>query len=82
MRTDVDLHRHEITVRPEHAKSGRGRRVPILPRTVAMLREMFAEQLSPYVFTTNAGSLYSQKSPTMYEALQKAVRRAGITGAR
>ena len=79
LRTDVDLHKHEITIRPEHAKSGRGRKVPILPRTVTMLKEMFAERLSRYVFTTYAGNRYSQKSPTMYEALQKAVRRAGIT---
>lgn len=34
---------------------------------------------SPYVFVTAQGYRYAKSSPTMYEALQKACRRAGIT---
>ena len=33
---------------------------------------------SSYVFTSRAGTRYSPNSPTMYEALQRACRRAGV----
>jgi integrase len=78
LRTEVNLRAQLITVRAEIAKSGKRRQVPVLPRTLAMLKEMFAASVSPYVFSTEKGEPYSKSSPTMFEALQKASRRAGI----
>lgn len=79
LRSDVDTTKWTITVRAAVAKSGRSRTIPLFERSrelVAMILEMPSE--SPYLFTTSAGERYSANSPTMYEALQKAVRNAGL----
>jgi integrase len=75
---DVDLEAAEIRVRAEVAKSGEERSVPILPRTMALLKSMTRGVGRVPVFVTGEGKRYSPQSPTMYEALQKACRRAGI----
>jgi integrase len=75
-RTDVDLKQRELTIRAEVAKSGKRRSVPLFERAVELLKAMPARLDSPYVFTPQGGKRYSATSPTMYEALQRAVRRA------
>lgn len=77
--TDIDLRAKELTVRKEVSKSSRSRTVPLLERTWRMLREMPRHLHCPYVFYTQDGERYSPGSPTNWEALQKAVRKAGIT---
>jgi integrase/recombinase XerD len=72
---DVDLRARELLVRKEWAKSKRDRTVPILDRTHRLLTQMWANRTSPYVFATAQGRRYSLGSPTMWEALQKAVFR-------
>jgi len=75
---DVDLRARELLERKERAKSKRDRTVPILERTHRQLTQMWANRTGPYVFSTAQGQRYSLGSPTMWEALQKACRRAGI----
>jgi integrase/recombinase XerD len=63
----------------EGTKSRRDRYVLLWPRALELLKVMKAEMAdlrSPYVFQTQAGGRYSNGSPTHYEALQGAVRRA------
>lgn len=74
--TDIDLDRGEITVRAEVAKSSKSRTIPILPRTLELLRSR--PRSLGYVFTTDAGQRYSHQAPTLNEALAKACRRAGL----
>jgi len=77
LRTDVDLQARELRVRAEVAKSKKRRDVPLFERAVAVLRDLPKSNRSPYVFVPQGDGLrYSEGSPTMYEALQKAVRRA------
>lgn len=77
--TDVDLARNQVTVRAEVAKSGRERHVPLLPRARESVVRLAGERVgSVPLFVTSAGQRYSPESPTMYEALQKACRRAGV----
>lgn len=73
--SDVDLAARLITVRAEVAKSLRARRVPILPRTHALLTAMAEDKKSLFVFTSYLGNRYSPTSHTMYDALQRAVRK-------
>lgn len=77
LRSDVDLAAGELTVRAEVAKSGKARRVPLLPRARA-LADQLMQAPGVYLFETADGNRYSKASPTMYEALQKACKRAGI----
>jgi integrase len=74
---DVDFQRRQLRVRSETAKSAKPRHVPLLPRTYELLREMHQDAAGPYVFMTYQGRPYSKRSPYFYEALQKAVRKAG-----
>lgn len=74
--SDVDLDRAEITVRAEVAKSSRSRTIPILPRTLELLRSK--PRSLGYVWTTDEGKRYSHQAPTLNEALAKACRRAGL----
>lgn len=75
---DVDLRAKEALVRAATSKNSRDRWVPLLPRTLELLKDMHRvrDTRSPYVFTTDEGARYSPGSPTLWEALQKAVRRA------
>lgn len=73
--SDVDLPGRFVTVRAEVAKSLRARKVPILPRTHALLSAMAEDKQSMFVFTTYLGGRYSETSHTMYDALQTAGRR-------
>ncbi len=74
--TDVDLVAGQLTVRAEVSKTGKARTIPILPRTLEALRAR--AQPFGFVFTASDGSRYTPNSPTMWEALGKACRRAGL----
>lgn len=74
--TDVDLAAGQLTVRAEVSKTGKARTIPILPRTLDALRAR--AQPFGFVFTTGDGQRYSPSSPTMWEALGKACKRAGL----
>ena len=73
---DIDLRNRRIFVRSEDAKSGKGRWVPLLPRSLEQLRR--ADLSCPHLFMTEEGQPYSPLSPYFYEALLRAVRRAGL----
>ncbi len=74
----VNFRAREITIPAEVTKSKVGRTVPLLPRSYNLLKAMEKERgTAPYVFVTYEGKRYSEGSPYHYEALQKAVRRAG-----
>ncbi len=63
----------------EGTKNNKDRTLPLWPRALKLLREMKdarTDLKSPYVFQTYQGGRYSNGSPTNFEALQKAVRRA------
>lgn len=74
--SDVDLDAAQITIRAEVAKSSKSRQVPILPRTLELLKAM--PRTLGYVWTTEAGSRYSPTSPSINEGLAKVCRRAGL----
>lgn len=77
--TDIDLERNQIMVRAEVAKSGRARTVPLLERAREIAIRLKGDRVGRVpLFVAAAGQRYSAESPTMYEALQKACRRAGI----
>lgn len=75
---DVDFQKRRVRVRKEIAKNDRQRYVPLVPRVLGILKELHAARdlKCPYVFATKDGERYSETSPTNYEALQTAVRRA------
>lgn len=75
---DIDLERNELTVRAELAKSGKARTIPLVPRVREWLLSRPRGLPHLPLFRTQDGAAYSSNSPTNYEALQKAVRRAGI----
>lgn len=76
--TWVNFRAREITIPAEVTKSKVGRTVPLLPRSYNLLKSMEKERgPAPHVFVTYEGRRYSEGSPYHYEALQKAVRRAG-----
>lgn len=77
--SDIDFGAKEIRIRAEVAKSGRARVVPLVDRALAIALRLAKNRFGPeYLFVTNKGKRYSPESPTMYEALQKACRRAGL----
>lgn len=77
--SDVDLARNQITVRAEIAKSGRERHIPMLPRARESVVRLAGDRVGNVpLFVTVHGQRYSAGSPTMYEALQKACRRAKV----
>ena len=77
--TDIDLAANQITVRAEVAKSGKARQVPLLPRAREIAIRLAGNRVGGVpLFTTRAGQRYSPNSPTLYEALRKACRRAGV----
>jgi len=68
----------EITVPGELSKSGKERVIPILPRTLQILQSLMGDNQSPYLFANQYCKPYSISSPTIWEALQKAARHAGV----
>lgn len=77
--TDIDFEARQLTVRAEIAKSGRSRTIPLLERALNRARELAGNRVGAVpLFVTLKGERYSPESPTMYEALQKACRRAGV----
>lgn len=79
LRSDVDTTKWTITVRAAVAKSGRSRTIPLFERSRELVERILEQPNdSPFLFTTNDNQRYSPNSPTMYEALQKGVRRAGL----
>lgn len=80
--TDLDFAANQLTVRAEVAKTGRERQVPLLPRAREIALRLTGERVgSVPLFVTTRGERYSQDSPTLYEALRKACRRAKIAPA-
>ncbi len=75
--SDIDLKNRRLFVRSEDSKSGKGRWVPLLPRILEELKR--ADMSAPYLFMTEEGKPYSAVSPYFYEALKRAVKRAGLT---
>lgn len=73
---EVDLDRMEVVVPDKKAKSGVGRRVPILPRTARVLRDIPRHPSSPYVFWHGDGRRYF----SMHQQLKRLTGRLGITG--
>jgi integrase len=77
---DIDLSANLITIRAEIAKSGRERRVPMLDRCRDLLTRMSETRPnSPFVFPRDDGGPFSPRSPHMWNELQAALKRAGIT---
>lgn len=77
--SDIDFAAKEVRVRPEIAKNGRSRTVPLLDRALAIALRLSQDRIGDVpLFVTKDGARYSAESPTMYEALQKAARRAGV----
>jgi integrase/recombinase XerD len=77
--TDLDLTGRQIVIRAEVAKSGKSRTIPLLPRAIDIARRLQEERVGGVpLFVTALGARYSPQSPTLYEALQKACRRAGV----
>lgn len=77
--TDLDLAAEQLTIRAEIAKSGRSRTVPLLPRALDIASRLKGDRVGAVpLFVTASGARYSPQSPTLYEALQKACRRAGV----
>lgn len=79
LKSDIDLANRCIVVRREVTKTTRSRRVPLTERAQRLAEELLQGSRGPYLFTTQSGKRYSPTSPTNYEALQKGVKRAGIT---
>ncbi len=77
--SDVDLEAREIHVRAEVTKNAKSRDVPLLDRSVTLLRQMRCAPTSTFVFSTHSGERYSPSSPTNYESLQKACHRAALS---
>jgi integrase len=71
---DIDLVRKEITVQAERAKSGKERRVPILPRAEKLLRGLQRHYASPYVLHRGDGARLRSLRP----ALRGLVAEAGL----
>lgn len=81
LRSDVDLKRREVTVRGENAKSGRTRRVPLLPRTYKLLQEMLAAPpRSLYLFHRPDGQRHSDKTRNLRRDLIVGAVRAKLVG--
>lgn len=77
--TDIDFTAKEVHVRKEVAKNGRPRTVPLLDRALAIAQRLSKDRVGDVpLFVTNKGKRYSAESPTMYEALQKACKRAKL----
>jgi integrase len=68
----IDMERRQVTVR---GKGGKVRTVPLLTRTMEMLRAMPRHPSSEYVFWHDDGERYNR----LYRPLQTACKRAGIT---
>jgi integrase/recombinase XerD len=78
---NIDLGAREAFVHGATSKNSKDRCVPLLPRSLELLRRLQRVHglRSPHVFITGKGDRYSPSSPTMWEALQTAVRRANKT---
>ncbi|MFM9938234.1 MAG: tyrosine-type recombinase/integrase [Hyphomicrobiaceae bacterium] len=66
----IDLDKAEVHVPKHLAKRGKARTVPLLPRTVEMLRSLKEPPDGKYVFWRN-----TKKGPVRYVALYKAITR-------
>lgn len=75
---NVRFDRNEIFIAAHTAKSGRDRRVPILPRSAQLLSSLPVFLKSPWIFHRADGRRYSTKSPYIWESFQKIVRNAGL----
>lgn len=70
----VDLAAKEIHLLGKHTKNSKPRRVPLLPRSAQILAQMPRHFRSPYVFCTDEGKPYKERT----KGLQAARRRSAI----
>jgi integrase len=71
----INLRDREVTVLPgDGTKSGRGRTIPLLPRTLEMLERLPRHPNSQFVFWHGKGKKYLR----LYRPLQTAIKRAKI----
>lgn len=70
----IDLAAEELVILSTRAKSGVARRVPLLPRTLEVLRRLPRHPESRYVFHSINGQRFSE----LYHALQKVAAIAGV----
>ncbi len=75
---EVDLEREEAIVPNPRAKGGIGRRVPILPRTKALLLALPRSKHGKHVFWHRNGQRYTH----MYQQLARIAKKLGITDMR
>lgn len=76
---DVNLKTNELTVREDVSKNGKSRTIPLLPRAREIYLKSKRSKIGrAFVFTTPEGQRYSEKTSTLFKALQRASRRAKI----
>ncbi|MEQ1719026.1 MAG: site-specific integrase [Hyphomicrobium sp.] len=73
---DVDLRKPSITIRPENSKTGIGRTIPILPRSVAILERLPRAMMQTFVLIDGRGMRYHPATMVFNEALDDAVAAA------
>lgn len=79
LKSDIDLAKGVINVRPEITKTTRARQVPLLPRSLEIAKYLLENVRGPYLFTSPAtGKRYSEKSNTFYARLQRTRKRLGV----
>jgi integrase len=75
---DIDIDREQVNVPDARAKSGRGRQVPLLPRTLALLETLPRHKESTYVFWHRKGQRYTH----LYQQLVRITDKLGIEDVR
>ncbi|HAF38718.1 MAG TPA: integrase, partial [Gammaproteobacteria bacterium] len=79
LKSDIDLVKGVINVRPEITKTTRARQVPLLPRALEIAKYLLESTRGPYLFTSpTTGKRYSEKSNTFYARLQRTAKKAGV----
>lgn len=74
---NVDLRRRELYVPKERAKSGVGRRVPLLPRALDVLRSLPRNKVGPHVLHKPRGARFAQDA--MWRPFKSLADRCGIS---
>jgi integrase len=78
MRHHIDLKRREVIVDAIVAKNSKARRVPLLPRSLEIVRRRMLSTRSPYLFAAKDGSRYSERSNYMLKRLKAVAKAAGL----
>jgi len=78
MRRHIDFARGELIIDAEIAKNSKARRIPLLPRALAIAKRRVKDLSSPYLFPASDGQRYSEKSNYMLKKLRLAAEAAKI----